>query len=895
MKCSRIIVLVVGFILGLCGTVLAEQNANTKYTLELQELIENNKIDEAAQLVESQLEKSRKIYTESAGSVAGIYYKTLTDAMGIYIRKKDNAKVEKYFLEKIAALEQDNPLNRRILGQFYAQEVTPGFVPEADPRTQILKQYAQFLIFSTDTTTSKFDSVLAKIKNKNDLPAANCLIEIIQYILDEAPETIFNTPAELTKISALAATIYSEKLPIEMLDENFYDVRTINYAANALYDTEKYDKALLYYEKAVSKTESYVKRGMGEVLSAFSAVGSITSPNEISSSLSPVVKLAVCYYKTGQKDKFYENYTKYLTNFQPALNKDYSPTEGNRHVFQSKEHPQNRLVFRKFADMFLGYGDIATAQKLYKLSADSSIDFIGGLSGTFYPEEWRFGLAVRMKAPFNRLIEIAQKNPQTGYVQEAYEEWINYKGYLISFDKEMMSAIEHLDDRESLSLYKKYLESKKLLTGLTEKQILADEKLAQVLLAKMNSETLLSRRIMSLKSFSPWVNISDLRKKMPTGSVYIDFAKVTEFDENLQKDKDDAYYAFVVKNAPDSVELVRVGSATEIDSAVHQFHSKIKQALASRTFPDARVLTTLSQQVYDVVFSPLSRALSGAHQLIISPDGALNVMPFEALSNQGEYLANRYTISYVPSSLELIRSQAAGKKKGKLVIFADPDFDARGSNQGNPVVAAVAANRTRALPLAKLPETDAEAKQIALAFGKNHKVQIFEGKDANEDELLQVENPEILHIATHGFYRKDDGSDLNPAQRSGLYLSGANASFKSGSDYGIVSADKLSRLPLSKTSLVALSACSTGVGDIKDSEGVFGLERAFLTSGAASLLVSLWDVPSNESVELMVAFYQNLEAGMPKSEALVSAKKELMKKYPNPFFWAPFVLVGSPL
>jgi CHAT domain-containing protein len=134
----------------------------------------------------------------------------------------------------------------------------------------------------------------------------------------------------------------------------------------------------------------------------------------------------------------------------------------------------------------------------------------------------------------------------------------------------------------------------------------------------------------------------------------------------------------------------------------------------------------------------------------------------------------------------------------------------------------------------------------------------------------------------------------NPMLRSGIVLAGVNASLKEGRDDGVVSAEKILGLRLKGTDLVVLSACETGVGDVKSGEGVFGLKRSFILSGAKTVVMSLWSIPSKETTELMTDFYTLMAKGKSKAEALREARLNLMKKNPNPFYWGAFIMVGNP-
>jgi CHAT domain-containing protein len=216
----------------------------------------------------------------------------------------------------------------------------------------------------------------------------------------------------------------------------------------------------------------------------------------------------------------------------------------------------------------------------------------------------------------------------------------------------------------------------------------------------------------------------------------------------------------------------------------------------------------------------------------------------------------------------------------------------------------------------RLPDTKIEADAIekVLKEGQEANVRNYQDKNALEEVLLSVKEPKILHLATHGYFLKDEEvkSQLwmgfasrerdkmvdigieNPMLRSGIVLAGANASLKEGKDEGMVSADKILGLRLHGTDLVVLSACETGVGDVKSGEGVFGLKRSFILSGAKTVVMSLWSVPSRETTELMVDFYTLMARGKTKAEALREAKLKLMKEKSNPFYWGAFVMVGNP-
>ena len=135
--------------------------------------------------------------------------------------------------------------------------------------------------------------------------------------------------------------------------------------------------------------------------------------------------------------------------------------------------------------------------------------------------------------------------------------------------------------------------------------------------------------------------------------------------------------------------------------------------------------------------------------------------------------------------------------------------------------------------------------------------------------------------------------------RSGLVLAGANAWLQgkrlpAEDEDGILTGEDASGLDLLSTELVVLSACETGLGDIRVGEGVFGLRRAFLLAGAKTLVMSLWKVPDAQTQMLMEGFYQRILEGLPREDALREAQMKVKETYPEPFYWGAFICQGDP-
>jgi CHAT domain-containing protein len=218
--------------------------------------------------------------------------------------------------------------------------------------------------------------------------------------------------------------------------------------------------------------------------------------------------------------------------------------------------------------------------------------------------------------------------------------------------------------------------------------------------------------------------------------------------------------------------------------------------------------------------------------------------------------------------------------------------------------------------ITELPGTEIEIKNIAsIAQDNQLSVQKYLYDDATEGRLKAVESPSILHVATHGFFMNESAAasaderggfanftsdDLkNPLRRSGLLFSYCKQAFSRDKNKlildedGILTADEAQNLSLDNTDMVVLSACETGLGEVKNGEGVYGLQRAFQTAGAKSVLMSLWTVSDQATQELMTEFYMQWFSLKDKKLAFRQAQLNLKKKYPDPFYWGAFVLVGD--
>lgn len=261
-----------------------------------------------------------------------------------------------------------------------------------------------------------------------------------------------------------------------------------------------------------------------------------------------------------------------------------------------------------------------------------------------------------------------------------------------------------------------------------------------------------------------------------------------------------------------------------------------------------------------------------------------------------------------------VRGTRGGSRGGR-----GPEADARsfgGGNNGAGLSRGLRGNLQRYMSggnlMALLPGTKLEVESIADIYTEAElDPALFLSNEATEQELKTVRNPRTLHIATHGFFLESEklekaGGEVdtyveNPLLRSGLILAGANSFIASGQisekyedgEDGILTAYEAMNLNLDNTDLVVLSACETGLGEVSNGEGVYGLQRAFQVAGAETIIMSMWTVDDAATQELMTNFYQEWIKTGDKQQAFVTAQKILKDKWKSPYYWGAFVMVGQ--
>jgi CHAT domain-containing protein len=438
-----------------------------------------------------------------------------------------------------------------------------------------------------------------------------------------------------------------------------------------------------------------------------------------------------------------------------------------------------------------------------------------------------------------------------------------------------------------------------------------------------------------------WQQIRDTLKP---DEASVEFARF-EYNEKGWTGKS-YYVALVVTRETKEPEYVYLGDDKQIegDAIVGFQHAAQTRGLAAE--PEARLP---GADAYALIWKPLEKFLQGKTRIFLSPDGILNQLPLGIIAApDGKLQMEKYDLRLLSSTRDLLRT-APEHADATALLVGDPIFDlteeqqlaaaAKLTSPNQPPPPAAAASSPNLQPanadlrapevahpsrdlgssstLRRLPGTGTEVKAIAqLLEQHNWKTHVYTGEQAQKLALEQASSPRVLHLATHGYFLPDQHlknsnpgagkpSQLeDPMLRSGLYFAGANRTLlgkpsTQGEDNGVLTALEAGNLNLRGTELVVLSACNTGQGDVRNGEGVFGLRRALQEAGAQKVLMSLWSVPDEETLELMNLFYSKWLSGIETNQALKEAQLEMREKVRSahdgkdlPYYWGAFVLVG---
>lgn len=481
-----------------------------------------------------------------------------------------------------------------------------------------------------------------------------------------------------------------------------------------------------------------------------------------------------------------------------------------------------------------------------------------------------------------------------------YDLQLSTKALLLNATNKVRNRILSSGDQSLINKYNEWVSLKEdLVKALNMSN--ADLKknkinLAQLQATSNDAEKELSKISVSFASEyeKKMVTWRDIQSRLGHEEAAMEILRIKKNTKN-----DSIYYAgLIVKSAALSPELVIVRDGANMES---KFFKQYKNLV---------IYKLENKRSYGQFWQEIDKHLEGISRLYLSSDGVYNKININTLYDpeEGTYTFDKYSIHLLSNTRELVDRQkehdAATTKKA--TIFGYPDYEMGGVAQ----VTEEAIERGFSEGISELPGTLEEINNISATLDQNGwAYDKFQRDQASEQNIKNINNPVLLHVATHGFFMPDKAvtadpnaglqsreAKFNPLFRSGLLLAGASKTFKHeklpGDEDGILTAYEAMNLNLDQTELVVMSACETGLGEVKNGEGVYGLQRAFIVAGAENLIMSLWKVNDETTQKLMSRFYSNWIGGLSKQQAFHDAIESLKKEYSEPYYWGAFVMLG---
>lgn len=568
---------------------------------------------------------------------------------------------------------------------------------------------------------------------------------------------------------------------------------------------------------------------------------------------------------------------------EPLLNKALTVRE----TALGKNHP---LYVQSLEDLaILRWKNKAwdNATMTYREVMDKSLDFIN----TYFPpmseaEKTKYWdiLSPRFQRYYNFAVEAMAEN--AAITADMFNYRMATKALLLNSTNKVKQAIFGSKDPQLIKDYVTWLDQKENLARLYaySKEELKNQKINLDSLERATNamERKLSSRSADFSSgyAAQKLSFTQVRDALTDAEAVVEIIRLQRYDQKFTTDA--RYIMLVLQKGAERPQLLSLDNGQQLETRYAKYYrTAIQQKMND-------------QYSYDQYWAALEKVLGKKKLIYISPDGVYNQLNLNTLKKaSGEYVVNLYDLVIVGNAKDVLALKARKAKtpRKNATLLGFPDY-------GGTALAA--------LPGTKV-EVDGVAKQLKAS---GYQVTQWMQKTATEANLKKVKGPTLMHIATHGYFLQDidgegaafgvhlENANDNPLLRSGLMLAGASSTLTGSmpnldsNDNGILTAYEAMNLNLEGTDLVILSACETGLGDVKAGEGVYGLQRAFLVAGADALIMSLWKVDDAATQQLMTNFYTNWIKLGNKQKAFKQAQVQLMTKYKEPYYWGAFVMMG---
>lgn len=597
------------------------------------------------------------------------------------------------------------------------------------------------------------------------------------------------------------------------------------------------------------------------------------------------INAASIYTLTG--DVYYE-----LKRY-PKAEEFYSKSKDLYEKFFNKNHPEYVKVLSKQAKVYYMEKDYKRAKRNIEEALGNYENFIK----QYFPalserEKAKYWNTIKVDFEFYNTLAFGQLEDFRDLAGKVYNYQLLTKALLLSSSIKIRERILNSQDEALKANYTLWIQKKEFLTNALSMstQQLTDNAIDPNALSneveRLERELSEKSELFGQSFEHKKITYENVQKALGKNDVALEMLRFRYFDHSFTDSI--IYVGMYIKNDNARPKVIELPEGHRMETRYFKY---FRNCITSK-IPDA-----IS---YKIFWEPIQKQIGQYSTIYLSPDGVYNQLNLEAIPTpDGKYVIDNSNIVLVSNTKDIylrkLKSKTANASKN-ATMFGNPTF----------YLTASAGNRS----IASLPGTEKEVDELqGLLKQSGYKTNEYTESTASEEHVKELESPKIFHIATHGFVvasneakatnltENEAQQNENPLMKTGLLLKGAGdllnkTKYNYNLESGILTAYEAMSLNLDNTDLVVLSACETGLGEISQGEGVYGLQRAFLVAGAKTLIMSMFKVDDDATQKLILNFYKKWLTTSNLRQSFIDAKKELRVEYPEPIYWGAFMMIG---
>jgi CHAT domain-containing protein len=597
------------------------------------------------------------------------------------------------------------------------------------------------------------------------------------------------------------------------------------------------------------------------------------------------INAASIYTLTG--DLFYQtkNYIK--------AEEFYTQARDIYEKYFNRNHPEYVKILSKQSKVYYMEGNFKKAKSNIEQALNNYDIFIK----QYFPalserEKAKYWNTIKGDFEFYNTLAFGQLEDFRDLTGKVYDYQLLTKALLLSSSIKIRERILTSNDESLKNSYLQWIQKKEFLTialSMSTDQLVEngiDPNALTAEIEKLEREISEKSELFSQSFDNKKITYQNVQKALNKNEVAIEMIRYRHFNHSFTDSV--VYVALYVKSDNSRPKAIILPEGYRLETRFFRYY---RNSITSK-IPD--------EFSYKSFWQPIEKEIGTTATIYLSPDGVYNQINLEAIPTpDGKYVIDNSNIVMVSNTKDL-HLRKIKKKQGitanKATMFGNPTFYLTASSNRN---------------IPALPGTEKEVDELQTLLKKNGWItDEYVETSASEDQVKSLSSPKIFHIATHGFYtpsvNQDEMAALteseaqmteNPLMKTGLLLTGAGdvlnkTKYNYNMESGILTAYEAMSLNLDQTDLVVLSACETGLGDISNGEGVYGLQRAFLVAGAKVLIMSMFKVDDEATQKLILNFYRKWLVTNNLRQSFVNAKKELRVDYPEPIYWGAFMMIG---